>query len=242
MRTTTLPAIAALFCSISVLGQTAGWKEDFDGFGDPYAYGADLLPTPWEGAASMVARKGLGYGGTAGGQGPRGGWSWGHAFRPTVETPRVGDALIVKIFLPSSISHQGLIIGLTTDTSAGSHGHFAGAADAVVHISGNADGSLARVSFRAGDSANKTSTGISAAPHHFLPSDTWYEVRLTLSEDRKVTAEYRQAEMTYWVPIGTLSVYSDFQPKYVAISASRRATLDDVGYVVATEPGSLFGR
>ena len=66
MRTTTLSAIAALFCGISVLGQTAGWREDFDGFGDPYAYGADLLPTPWEGAVSMVARKGLGYDGSAG--------------------------------------------------------------------------------------------------------------------------------------------------------------------------------
>ena len=220
--------------------QRSGWIETFDRFGGGYAYDSDLLPAPWEGAVSTVARAELGYRNSAGAQGPGGGWSWGHAFRPTVETPRVADAMVAKVFLPAGMNYQSVMLALTTDKTPGPSGQFAGGAKAVLHIAGSADERFANVSFRMTDPSDKTLGSVSAAPHPFLPTDAWYDLRLTLGENRTVTAEYKHVDMSYWVPIGTLTAHDDFQPNYVAISAMRQGTLDDVGYRASPRPGPPF--
>jgi hypothetical protein len=240
MKTITLFTAAVVLGAMGASTAADGWIEGFDAFGEGYAYDKDVLPAPWEGALSMVARANLGRESTAGAQGPGGGWSWGHAFRPTVEVPRVGDAMVARVFLPSSIDYQSVMLALTTEKTPGSSGQFAGGAKIVIYIGGSADSRFAQVSVRVSDPSDNTLASISAAPHPFLPADAWYDVRLILREGRKVTAQYKRVEMSYWVPIGTLTVPSDFQPKYVAISAMRRGILDDVGYVPATAPGSPF--
>lgn len=240
MKPIVLLATVIALAAMGAAAAAAGWMEDFDGFGEGYAYGTDALPAPWEGAVNMVARADLGHENSAGAQGPGGGWTWGHAFRPTVAAPRVGDALVARIFLPSSISYQSVMLALTTEKTPGSSGNFGGGARAVIHIAGSVDSGYAGMTFRTTDPADGELDSVSAAPHPFLPADGWYDLRLILREDRTVTAEYKHIEMSYWVPIGALSVHADFEPRYVAVSALRRGVMDEVGYVAADESGSPF--
>ena len=133
-----------------------------------------------------------------------------------------------------------MLIGLTTEKTPGSSGQFAGGANAVVHIGSSEDDGFARVSFRVNDPKSKALDSVWAAPHPFLPAGAWYDVRLILGENRKVTAQYKNVEMPHWIPVGTLSVHGDFHPKYVAIATSRRGRIDDVGYSPAGKPGQPF--
>jgi len=237
--------VVIVFFAMGAASQTLGWLESFDKFEDyPYSSwpsdGTKTLPSPWEDTASMYAHASIGHHDSAGASGPSGGWSWGHAFRTTVERPRVGDALLAKVFLPASINYESLIFALTTEKSVSSSGQFLGGAKAVVHIRSSADKDFAAVTFWATDSSERTLGSISATPHPFLPTDAWYDVRLTLGKDRTVTLEYKHVEMSYWIPVGTLVAHDDFHPNYVAISSMRGARLDDVGYSVASLPSPAF--
>ena len=240
MRSLFVSVILLAVLSTTALAQPKGWKEDFDSFGAGYAKGKDPLPAPWEGAVSMTARDGLGVDGSAAAQGPTGRWNWGHAFRPLDGTPKVGDALVAKVFFPSTISHQGIMVAFTTDKSAGSSGHFDGKAKAVLHIGGGTDPGFANITFRTADAPGKNGRSVSPSAHPFMPADAWYEIRLTLGEDRAVLAEYRHVDMGWWVPIGKLEVFDDFNPKYVAIAAGRQGIIDDVAYVVSPKSGKPF--
>ena len=214
--------------------------ESFDRFGDGYAYDSDVLPDPWEGAVSIVARAKLGHSSSAGAQGPGGGWSWGHAFRPIVDTPHIGDALVARVFLPANINYESVMLALTTEKTPGASGQFAGGAKAVVHIASGPDKGFAKVSVRTADPSDKGLGSVSAAPHPFLPANAWYDVRLILGENRTVTLEYKHVKMSYWLPVGALAVHDDFRPNYVAIATMRGGRVDDVGYRAARKPGPLF--
>ncbi|MFV1969226.1 MAG: hypothetical protein ACC628_27715 [Pirellulaceae bacterium] len=238
--------VVVVFFAMGAAPQTSGWLESFDKFEDyPYSSwpsdGTKTLPAPWEDTASMYAHAGTGHGDNAAASGPSHGWSWGHAFRPTIDTPHVGDGLLARVFLPASINYESVMLALTTEKSTGPSGQFAGGAKAVVHIRSSVDKDFAAVSFRTTDSSEHSLGSISAAPHPFLPTGAWYDVRLTLGNDRTVTLEYKHVEMSYWIPVGTLAVHDDFRPNYVAISTMRGARLDDVGYRAAHEPGPVFG-
>gem|GEM_PF-6168093 len=239
----TLAAIAVfLVATAFVQGQPAGWLEDFDSLREEYARGTDPLPAPWQGVVSMTARDKLGVAGTAAVQGPTGGWTWGHAFRPLGGTPKVGDALVAKVFFPATINWQGIMVGLTTDNSAGASGQFDGKAKAVLHVGGSPDSGFANITFRTSDAQDKNRHSVAPAAHPFLPADAWYEVRLTLGEDHTVRAEYRQVAMNWWIPIGKLDVFDGFDPRYTAIAANRQGIIDDIAYVVAPESGETFTR
>jgi len=110
----------------------------------------------------------------------------------------------------------------------------------VVHIAGGADERYAVLRFRTRDPAGKQHAGISAAPHPFLPANTWFDVRLTLGQNATVTLEYKHVEMSDWIAVGALPVHDSFRPNYVAISAMRRGRVDDVGYSVAVKRASPF--
>jgi len=237
--------VVAVLLAMGASPQRSGWMESFDTFKDyPYkswpSDGTKTLPAPWEGSVSMYAHADIGHGATAGASGPGGGWSWGHAFRPTIDTPHVGDALVAKVFLPEHINYQGVILGFTTEKSPGASGHFAGGARAAIHISGSIDKGFARLALRTTDPSNKDMGSVYAAPHPFLPSGAWYDVRLTLGEDRTVTLEYKHVKMSYWVPVGTLTVHEDFRPNYVAISTNRGGRVDDIGYRATRKAGPTF--
>jgi len=236
---------AGLFVAMGAASQTSGWLESFDDFenspdrSEP-SDGSRTLPAPWEDAVSMYANAGTGHGGKAAASGPGRGWSWGHAFRATVDTPQIGDALVARFFLPASINYESVKLALTTEKSAGSSGQFAGGPKAVVHIHSNIDKGFAAVSFRTTDSSGRSLASISAAPHPFMPTGAWYDVRLTLEKNRTVTLEYKHEEMSYWIPVGTIAVHDDFRPNYVAIATMRGARLDDVGYIAISRPGTKF--
>ena len=237
---TLLVAIVAICAGASP--NKSGWIESFDKFKN-YPYdGTKTLPAPWEGAVGIYAHTGIGHDGSAAIQRPRNDWNWGHAYRRSVEDPRIGDTLVARIFRPTNIHYQSVFIGLTTDTTPGSSGQFAGGAKVAVHITGSADKRFAAVSFRVTDADDRTYMSTSAAAHPFLPADQWYDFRLTLAEGRTVIAEYKHVDMSYWVPLDTLKVPDDFQPNYVAISATRQAIIDDVGYIAADKSSPLFTR
>jgi len=244
-RTISLFVLAALF-AMGAASPKSGWLENFDQFKNyPYdsrpSDGTKTLPAPWEGTVGMFAHAGTGHDASAGALGSSRGWSWGHAFRPTARAPRVGDALVAKVFLPANIAHESVMLALTTEKSPGSSGQFDGGAKAVVHINGSADKRFASVSFLTTDPSSKKKLGnVSAAPHPFLPSGAWYDVRLLLGENRTVSLEYKHVEMSYWVPVGTLTVHDAFRPNYIAISVTRGGRVDDVGYKAAHKRGPLF--
>jgi len=245
MKRITPLVVAAVLLAAGASSQKRGWMESFDTFKDyPYkswpSDGTKTLPAPWEGTAGMYTHAGTGRGATAGASGPGRGWSWGHAFRPIVDTPRVGDALVARVFLPANINYESVMLALTTEKSPGASGHFAGGAKAVVHVAGGPDKGFARVSVSTADAADKGVGSVSAAPHPFLPAGAWYDVRLILGENRTVTLEYKHVKMSYWVPVAVLTVHDDFRPNYVAISACRGGRVDDVGYRAARKPGPPF--
>ena len=123
-------------------------------------------------------------------------------------------------------------LALVTEKSADDSGRLLGGATAMVRIGGSPNKDVALVEFWVSGSSKNQENEVKVAPQPFLPSGQWYEVRLTLREQRQVTAEYKHVEMSYWMPIGTLNLHSDFQPNYVAISTCRCARIDDVGYVL----------
>ncbi len=225
--------------------EKSGWMESFDKFKDyPYrswpSDGTKILPAPWQGSVDMYAHADTGHNTPAGAAGPVFNWSWGHAFRPTVDTPHVGDELVAKIFLPGNVNYENVMLAITTKKTPGAAGQFAGGAKAVIHIGASRDKRFARISFRTTDKADKTLSQVSAAPHPFLPAGVWYDVRLALDENRTVTAAYKHEKMSYWVPIGSLAAHDDFQPNYAAIAVSRGGRLDDVGYSATHRRGVLF--
>ncbi|MFV2070496.1 MAG: hypothetical protein ACC645_26310, partial [Pirellulales bacterium] len=215
-RTIPLVIFAVLF-GMGASSQGSGWLESFDKFKN-YPYGSrpsdgtKTLPAPWEGTVGMFAHAGTGHDASAGALGPSRGWSWGHAFRPTGDAPHVGDALVAKVFLPASINYESVMLALTTEKSPGASGQFAGGAKAVVHINGSANKDFAEVSYRTTGPKNKTLGYASAAPHPFLPTGAWYDVRLILGKDRTITLEYKHVEMSTWIPVGALAVHDDFHP------------------------------
>ena len=240
--------IACLAVGVACLAATAaaadptGWLDDFDGFGDAYSYGSDVLPAPWEGAVSMAAHSGIGYKDTAGTRRPGGGWSWGHSCRPIAGTPRVGDAVVARIRLPAGLGWRQVRLALTAEKNPNESGGFADGAKADLYITNSTrtdpEGTFSYWSFSVSDSAGKSL----GSARNGGPVDVWYDVRFTLAENHRIIAEFKRVEMNYWVPIGVLTAAEDFLPKYVAISSSRGGLLDDVGYVVATEPGEPFAR
>lgn len=237
--------VVAVLLAAGASPQRSGWMESFDTFKDyPYnswpSDGTKTLPAPWEGAVSMYAQADIGRDDTAGAGGPGGGWSWGHAFRSTTDTPRVGDSLVARIFLPGGINYESVMLAFATDKTPGASGQFGGAAKAVLHVGGSADKGFARVSLRTTDPSDKQVGAVSAAPHPFLPSGAWYDVRVILGKDRTVILEYKHMKMSTWIGVGALSVHDDFRPDYVAISTSRGGRMDDVGYRTTRKGGSPF--
>jgi hypothetical protein len=227
--------------TMSASAQDASWTETFDKFSD-YPYDASKnLPAPWVGGVSMYAQTKLGYEDTAVCVGPSAGWKWGHAFRSTRDTPRIGDAMVAKIYLHGNINYQGILLAFTTDTTPGPAGQFGGGASAVIHITGGKDKNYAALSGRTNDPSNKTIVDtVSAAPHPFLAAGVWYEVRLVLAENRTVMLSYRHAEMSYWIPVGSMNVHKDFRPNFIAISTLRGARVDDVGFCAAPLSAPTF--
>ena len=237
MKKVILLIIVTMFLAMGTSAQRFEWMDNFDVFKNyPYnswpSDGTKTLPAPWEDTINMYAHAGIGHNATAGVSGPVRGWSWGHVFRPLDNTARVEDAMVARIFLPARTNYEGVMLALTTDKTPGASGQFAGGAGAVIHIASGKDKALANISFWCADPSGKRQGSIKAAPHSFLPTGEWYDLRLILGMDRTVALEYRHVMMSYWIPVGILSVHENFRPNYIAISATRGGIIDDVGYTI----------
>ncbi len=222
--------LAILLCTGNPASAESSWLETFDKFDK---YPASPLPAPWEGNANATAYSSIGYGGTAAFQWPTQGWDWGYACRPIVEPPRVGDSMVARVYFPKELGWRQVRFGLTMGKNPSESGGFADGAKADIYITTTTridpDGNFSYWSFTTTDSAGKSL----GAADNGAPIEAWYDVRLTLAENHKVIAQFKNVKMNNWVPIGVLRTAEDFQPRYVSISSSRGGTMDDVGYVRA---------
>lgn len=235
-------AVPVVLLAVMASARSPGWREDFDGFKEEYAYESQVLPAPWKNAVSMVAHKGIGYEGTAGVHAPGRGWGYGHACRPIPDTPRVGDTLVTRVHLPAGLSWRQVKLALTTEESPNESGDLPKGPKAELYVTNSTrddqEGTFSYWTFSVSDSAGKSLGRIGSGG----PIGVWYDVRFTLAENRSIIAEFKRVEMSYWVPIGVLTAAEDFHPRYVAISSSRGGVLDDVRFVTAADPGKPFAR
>lgn len=226
--------LAVLLISALAGSAVAAWTDDFESY-DPVGW--DPLPLPWEDGSSQGADAGIGYGGSIGTQGPSQNWEWGRAYRPSDADSNV---LAARFYGESTNGYPGCKVGLIGSKSASGNGSFGNADNMSIFMESNDTGgagiTLWGEDFAGGSwvTDNRVSTGL------ILSQDAWYDVRVTMdfsANPVEATGEYKESSSGTWIPMGTVTMYDDFDDTYVAVSAIRNGHVDDVGYT--PEPISL---
>ena len=222
-----------------------GWTEDFEG------YAEGLIGSPWEDTGYTYVYDAYGYPDlTSGQQGLRGTtvgnhWEWGRSWRPTgIDGSVDGVTLTARVNAQTThtdvtASYHGASVGFVErkrhsgQATSTSTGYFIG--DTVKwNFSGGASDGSASLTFMAEDYEGDGYVTDARVTISGLSWDTWYDVRITLTNGA-ARGEYKASASATWIVAGTRRFYDDFMPNYVGCAGSRQSATDDI--VFSAEPG-----
>ena len=230
-----MAVVVVLACACDV----RAWSEDFE------AYPNGLLTAaPWDEGnpavgGGQVVTSGAGYTGKG-----LVGSGLGNIWR-AADTDPTANVLTARLY-SADANFSRYYFGFHTEAITDGAG-FPGSDAVVIYMMWHTDGGW--LSFESSDftagvfQANDTEwTGQSIG----LPSNTWFDVRMTLNGDDTVSGEYKLTTSDTWIPIGDGSVNildpAEFAPNFVGVAGQESGRVDDIVNGPPTPPCNDAGK